>query len=250
MRDRDSLRARLRRSRRIGVGLVLALAAACATTQQTKIADTTYCPFMGDALCAKLTVTETPGRLDVASGPPLANLRYVDSSAAWKQYTKVMIHPVMFWAGDDVKVSPKDQTQLANYFYASLEKQLATKYQIATEPGPGVMTLTVAIEDASSATPVLRTISMLVPQARALATLKYVATGTYPFVGSAQAEAKVTDSLTGQVLAAGVDRRVGGGSLATAAQWQLGDAENAIDAWSAQIATRLSSYTSGAVVAR
>ena len=100
-------------------------------------------------------------------------------------------------------------------------------------------------DDIGKATPVLRTVSMVIPQARALATLKYVATGTYAFVGSAQAEGKVVDSVTGQVLAAGVDKRVGGGSIKTAAQWQLGDAENAMTAWSKQLADRLSSWTSG-----
>jgi len=42
-----------------------------------------------------------------------------------------------------------------------------------------------------------------------------------------------------------VDKRVGGGSLKTAAQWQLGDAENAMTAWSQQMANRLSAWTSG-----
>jgi hypothetical protein len=107
------------------------------------------------------------------------------------------------------------------------------------------MTIQVALIDAQTATPVLRTISMVVPQARALATLKYVATGTYAFVGSAQAEAKVLDSMTHQVLAAAVDKRVGGGSIKTAAQWQWGDAENAMTAWAQQLTQRLSSCTSG-----
>ena len=38
---------------------------------------------------------------------------------------------------------------------------------------------------------------------------------------------------------------MGGGSLKTAAQWQLGDAENAMTAWSQQMANRLSAWTSG-----
>ena len=99
--------------------------------------------------------------------------------------------------------------------------------------------------DASAATPVLRSISMLIPQARAIATLKYIGTGSYPFVGGLQAEAKLTDSHTGDVLGEWVDRRIGGGSAQTAAQWQWGDAENAINAWSAQSATKLASWTSG-----
>jgi hypothetical protein len=56
---------------------------------------------------------------------------------------------------------------------------------------------------------------------------------------------KITDSVTGQVLAAAVSKRVGGGSAKAAEQWQWGDAENALTYWSTQIATRLSGWTSG-----
>ena len=52
-----------------------------------------------------------------------------------------------------------------------------------------------------------------------------------------------------QVIAAAVDKRVGG-SIATAAQWNMGDAENAMTAWAKQLATRLSSWTSGTAPSR
>ena len=134
---------------------------------------------------------------------------------------------------------------LVNYFNQQLNKELGQKFQIVTEPGPGVMKLSVAIVDASSATPVLRSISMLVPQARVLSSLKYLATGTFPFVGAAQAEAKVTDSVSGQVIGLFVDKRVGGGAFTTGFQWQWGDAENAINHWSELAANGFSSWTSG-----
>ena len=102
-----------------------------------------------------------------------------------------------------------------------------------------------ALTDAEAATPVLRSISMLVPQARVLATLKYLATGSYPFVGGAQVAAQLSDSATGTVLGEWVDRRIGGGSVETAAQWQWGDAENAITQWSATAATKVAAWTSG-----
>ena len=68
--------------------------------------------------------------------------------------------------------------------------------------------------------------------------LKRGVTDSYPFVGGAQAEFKLTDSLTGQILAAGVDRRIGGGNISTAAQWEWGDAENVMKAWSKLAADR------------
>jgi hypothetical protein len=49
------------------------------------------------------------------------------------------------------------------------------------------MRLQVGITDVEGATPVLRPVSMLVPLARALATLKAAATGSYPFGGHAGA---------------------------------------------------------------
>src|SRR5438876_453363 len=116
-----------------------------------------------------------------------------------------------------VKVADKPQV-----YCPFLGNDVCSKLTPSTTPG---RFSTAAV---GKATPVLRTVSMVIPQARALATLKYAATGTYAFVGSAQAEGKVVDSVTGQVLAAGVDKRVGGGSITTAAQWQLGDAENAM----------------------
>jgi hypothetical protein len=233
-----------------GVALA-ALAMGCATTQQVKVSaqQATYCAFLGNSLCAKLTPTDTPGPFSEAAvsggGTPVAGLRYINPNAQWTQYNRVLIAPVTFWGGDDTKLSPADQHTLTNYFYQVIEQQLATKFQVVQEPGPGVMTIQVALIDAQTATPVLRTISMVVPQARALATLKYLATGSYAFVGSAQAEAKVVDSVTHQVLAAAVDKRVGGGSITTAAQWQWGDAENAMTAWAQQLTQRLSSWTSG-----
>jgi hypothetical protein len=231
--------------------LALAFAAAgCATTQQVKVGDAaSYCPFLGASLCAKLTPTETPGRLSGAalagSGEAVAGLRYVDPGARWSQYQKVLIAPVTFWGGDDTKVSPKDQHQLSDYFYQAIEQALSKKFQVVQEPDPGVITIQVALVDVTTATPILRTISMVVPQARALNTLKYLATGSYGFVGSAEAEMKAMDSVTHQVLVAAVDKRVGGGSLGTAAQWQWGDAENAMNAWAQQLATRLTTWTAG-----
>jgi hypothetical protein len=61
-----------------------------------------------------------------------------------------LIAPVTFWAGDDTKISPADQHQLTNYFSQAIEKQLSTKFQVVQEPGPGVMTIQVALIRARS----------------------------------------------------------------------------------------------------
>ena len=77
---------------------------------------------------------------------------------------------------------------------------------------------------------------MVVPQLRLLSAGYALVTRRYPFSGGGVAAAKISDSMTEQLLGGGVDRRAGGGAIQTAAQWQWGDAENAIKAWSSLLA--------------
>jgi hypothetical protein len=210
----------------------------CALTQRAELSDQNYCPFLGPSLCGKLVPTTDKQEAD---------LRYVNPNAQWTRYAKVLIEPVTFWGGHDT-ISEADQRTLTNYFYQVLNQQLAKKFQVVDQFGPGVMTIHVALVDATTATPVLRSVSLIEPHLRTIATLKYLATGTFPFVGSAEAEAKITDSVSGEVLAAAVSKRVGGGSPKAADQWDLGDAENALTYWAELMTNRLASWTSGGVV--
>src|SRR5215469_5046375 len=174
-----------------------------------------------------------------------AMLRYIAPNVQWSKYNKVMVLPVTFWADDDSKVSAQDQEILCNYFYVTLVQYLSKNFEIAYGPGPGVLRLSVALSDATSATPVLRSVSVVVPQARVLNILKYAATGTYAFVGSATAEAKLTDSQTGQLLGAWADQRFGGVSVKNVTVWQQGDAENAMNYWANGLDQKLVSLGAG-----
>lgn len=209
--------------------------AGCATTEKAELKPGGLkCAFLGSD-CSKLS----PGPKDGAA------LLYNNPKADWTKYNKVLVSPVTFWGGDTTQVSAADQQELVNYFNQKLKEKIGEKMQLADRPGPGVLKLDVAMTDAETATPVLRSVSMIVPQAHMLSNLSYLATDTFPFVGGAQGEAKVTDSVTGQTLALVVDRRIGGGNVSTGFQWQWGDAQNAIDAWCERAANKLSAWTSG-----
>ena len=160
-----------------------------------------------------------------------AMLRYVNPHVNWGSYNAIMIAPVTFWAEDDSKVSAADQQALCDYAYSVFVKDLGKNFIIAKQPGPGVLKLSVALTDATSAVPVLRSISVVVPQARLLSAIKMAATGTYAFVGSAQGALKLNDSTTGELLAAAVDKRVGGTSIKNVDVFEWGDAQNAINYW-------------------
>jgi hypothetical protein len=216
--------------------VMVLLVTGCSTTQRVTVRDEPgICAFLGE-VCHELQ----PG------APGEAGLRWVNPKSDPTQYNKVILEVVGFFGTDVSKVSPADQEKLTALFQQSLTDALATKYQVVDQPAPGTVQLQVVILDAEAATPGLRSVSMVIPQVRLLGTGYYAVSGTYPFVGGAQAAFKTTDAVTGQVLAAGVDRRVGGGAIQTAAQWQWGDAENAIKAWSQQLADGMYAYTSGA----
>lgn len=170
---------------------------------------------------------------------------YVNPNVQWSKYTKVMIDPVTFVASENSDVSPEDQQALADYFYNELKKQIGEKATIVNQAGPNVLRLRVALTDAEGATPGLRSISVIVPQARVLNLVQSAATGSYAFVGSASCEGEVTDSVTGEQLAAWIDKREGGMAMASAAQWKWGDAENAMKYWAKTLAERYVELTSG-----
>ena len=103
---------------------------------------------------------------------------------------------------------------------------------------PGVIKLQVALIDATTAIPGLRSVSVVVPQARILNLAQSMATDSYAFAGSAEAEMKATDSVSGELSAEAVDQRTGGMGLKSAASFEWGDAQNAMDYWSEKITPR------------
>ncbi|MGH9342867.1 MAG: DUF3313 domain-containing protein, partial [Terriglobia bacterium] len=168
-----------------------------------------------------------------------AMLRYTNPNVVWNSYNKVMVAPVTFWGDSDSKVSAANQQALCDYAYNVFVKELGKNFVIVDEPGPGVMKFSAALTDASAAIPVLRTISVVVPQAHALSLIKQGLTGSYSFVGSATGEAKLTDSMSGELLAAWADKRVGTGAVRNAVVWQWGDADNALKYWASGLDQRL-----------
>jgi len=216
------------------------LVAACATTTNEPV-KTAAAGANGSGFLGKDYALLTPG--ETSKGQ--AGLRYYNPATRWAQYSKVMVDPVTFWGDEAGKVPAADQQALSAYFNTALEKAFKEKFEVVTAPAPGVAKLQLAVVDVEAATPGLRTISMVAPQARLLSTVGSAASGKQVFAGSLQVETRLVDASTGQLLAAAVARSVGGTSMKTAAQWQWGDAENAMNDFSARAAANLHALTSG-----
>jgi len=175
---------------------------------------------------------------------------YINPNTQWSKYNKILLEPVQFWDSANSKVSPSDQQMLTAYFYNKLEEDLQKHFTLLDQGGPDVLELQVAMVNASGATPGLRSVSVVIPQLRILNAAQSLATGSYAFVGSAEAEMKATDTSTGELLAAAIDKRAGGIALSSAAQWKWGDAENAMNYWAEKVANRLLELQGRAVTAQ
>ncbi len=168
-----------------------------------------------------------------------AAMVYINPNTQWSKYNKILLEPVQFWDSANSKVSPSDQQMLTAYFYNKLKEDLQKHFTLVDQGGPDVLELQVAMVNASGATPGLRSASVVIPQLRILNAAQSLATGSYAFVGSAEAEMKAIDTSTGELLAAAVDKRAGGIALSSAAQWKWGDAESAMNYWAEKVTNRL-----------
>jgi hypothetical protein len=95
-----------------------------------------------------------------------------------------------------------------------------------------------ALNDATAAIPILRSVSVLIPQARVLNSSSR-SPPARAFVGSAEGQWKIIDSVSGELLASGADKRLGGMQIVSATQWRWGDAEEVLKYWSAKTTERL-----------
>jgi hypothetical protein len=236
----------------LAAGIALALSAGgCSTTVESQ-PEAAKAVESGGQLPASVASFLGPDASKLAPGKEGgAALVWINRNVQWANYSKVFLDSVQFWAAADSKVSTSDQQVLTEYFYNSLKANIPQKgFTLVDQPGPGVIRLQVALMDATTAVPGLRTISVVVPQARVLNLAQSMATDSYAFVGSAEAEMKATDSLSGELLAEAVDQRAGGMGLKSAASFQWGDAQNAMDYWAQQIPQRLHQMQTGAGTAQ
>jgi hypothetical protein len=139
--------------------------------------------------------------------------RYMKPGVDVKAYNKIMVDPVII-----VKEAELDADQLENYqklannAYVYITSELGEDYQMVKTPQPGTMRLQFAIIDADSSKPVRNLLSSVSPIGIGLSVVKYGATGKQSGVGEITAEIKVTDAMTGELLGAALDHRVGGKS--------------------------------------
>ncbi len=172
--------------------------------------------------------------------------RYVNPNADIKRYNKVIIDPVMVSKDGSLdKDELQDYQTLANNAYVYLTRALEKNFQIVRVPEPGAFRIQMAIIDADSSKPVRNTLSTIIPVGIALSVVKYAAVGKQSGVGEITMEMKVTDAITGELLGAAVDRRVGGKELTKLwSGWH--NADSALQYWAKKLNYTLCDMRGGA----
>ena len=169
---------------------------------------------------------------------------YLNPSANWVSYTKVILDPVTIWTGrgsNMANASPAEQKALADAFYTELHNAVAKRCQMVTEPSPGTMRWHIALVDATSANPFLNTLSTYEPQVHVvdLAAGYAFDHGVALWVGEATAEGYARDATTGTLLWEGADERAGTKAWGRDTFNSWDDVDNAFKAWAEQFARRL-----------
>ena len=173
-----------------------------------------------------------------------AALVYWNEKADFAAYDKILLDRTSIWAVDKESmkyVSQIDRQYLANVLNAVIWQELKDDYKFVALPGPGTMRVRVALTSATPSAPVLDTVSTYVPPARLVFSVLTLNADTGAYVASASVEGEVRDAQTGELLAAGVDRRAGTKYLDKAeggiGAWK--DVRKAFRAWAQQFKANL-----------
>jgi hypothetical protein len=195
------------------------LVLACAATKEARDVRRAKAGFLDDYSMLE----ENPG--------PGPRLRYLREGVDWKRYDKMLLDPVQFWKASDVKatLSEAERQGLVNYFHSTFYGRMSRDFEMVSLPQPNTLRVSIAFTRLGNRSVTLDTVSTYVPQMRLMSEIKTIFTGKPAFVGEAAFEGKIKDAHTGELLAAAVDKRVGGKTVKNTDSWA--DVKNAIDYW-------------------
>jgi hypothetical protein len=169
-------------------------------------------------------------------------LLWIKSGVERNKYKRVMVDYVIFAFAQNSEykgIDANEMKTMADGATLALVQAIQKQVPVAVEPGPDVLRIRMAIVDLQQSKPVLSTVTTVIPAGLGLSLIKKGATGTWTGAGGTTAEMMILDSMTNEVLAAGVDQRQAGfGERFT--KW--GSFEEAFAFWGERMATRISNF--------
>jgi Protein of unknown function (DUF3313) len=172
-------------------------------------------------------------------GPGQAQYQYVKPDVNYAAYNKILLEPVVILRPADAKGAvPEDVQTVANNFYSQIVTELSKQDEMVKEAGPNTIRVQVALTEVSPGSPTGQVITSIVPYGIALSAVQHFVGAKPAFSGELSVEVKATDSQSGELLAAGVDRRIADKSLKAAMHtWE--ELTKVTEIWSKMFAFRL-----------
>lgn len=173
---------------------------------------------------------------------------YINPNLGLDQYSRILIEPVTVWRSPDSPLEDLDVgdlDELADYALYAFHKQLHHDFQLVQSPGANTMALRVAVTEASEAPIVLATASSRIPRLHIMTPTRALSDDASLFLSEASIEIELVDTLTGERIAAAVDRRAGQTVFrGEHGEWVLVD--SAFVFWAERLKTRLKEAGFGA----
>ena len=172
-------------------------------------------------------------------GDDRAALLYRKPGVDFKAYDKLMFERVVVLFSDNADyraIDPATLKELTDYYQNAIFEAVKGGYEIVDQPGPGVLRVRVAITDVKPSKPVANTLSTIVPVGMVVAGATKAVSDDNLGTGEASTEFELLDAMTGERLAAAVDRRQGGKGVFRG-KWD--DTRDAFDYWAKRFRQRL-----------
>ncbi len=140
-------------------------------------------------------------------------LRWFKPGVDFTKYNKFMVDYVVLALADDSQykgINGDEMKQLGDAASLAMVTAIGAKYPVRAEPGPDVLRVRAAIVDLKQSSPVIGTITTVVPIGIGISLIKKGAAGEWSGSGATRAEVMFIDSMTNEVVAAGTDTYTAG----------------------------------------
>ena len=162
-------------------------------------------------------------------------MRWLEPSADFGKYNKVMLDSVVFYLADDSEykgIDPAILKDLADKCNLAIVNALKDRYPIVAEPGPDVLRIKVALTGIKQSRPVLSGVTTIVPVGLGISVIKKGSTGSWAGSGATSAELIAIDSLSNQIIGVAHDDQI---ARFTERFSKYGSAEDAFAFWAERI---------------
>jgi hypothetical protein len=143
--------------------------------------------------------------IQLGKGEEDNTLVYRNQTLDIKKYKGFYVEPGEIYAGDDADFGDRpadEKAELAKYLSDSFIQALGKEHNVVSQPGPGIVKLHLILAGYKTSRPALSTALRLMPVGLAVTLGRSAAGAPASFTGSATYSCQITDSQTGEVLAA------------------------------------------------